>query len=393
MRISILTFVFGVIVFCGFGQKKSIDTSQTVSFLFIGDIMGHGPQITAAYNPTTKTYSYDNMYKYIKNLISTPDFTIANLEVTLAGPPYDGYPQFSSPDALALDSKLNGIDAFVTANNHSCDRGKDGIIRTIKILDLLEIPHTGTFNDVKTRDSLNLLVFKKNGFRIGLLNYTYGTNGLKVPEPTFVNLIDTSLIALDLVKAKSKNLDKIIVFIHWGTEYQSEPNEIQYKTEKFIFDHGADIIIGSHPHVIQKMTYIPKNDSTKEKFIVYSLGNYVSNQRKRKTDGGVMVQLTFAKNDSNQTYIKDQGYYLTWVNKVLEDGKNQYYILPASKFETDTSFFSNISQFNAMKTYISDSRELLNSQNINVPEYKFINDKWGINKEGEALIIPNKSKL
>ena len=118
----------------------------------MGDIMGHGPQINSAYDKTKKKYDYSGVFNPLEGIISSVDFAIANLEVTLAGQPYMGYPQFSSPDELAVACKNVGIDVLVTANNHSCDRKNSGLIRTVEVLDSLNIFHTGTFKNKKTRE-------------------------------------------------------------------------------------------------------------------------------------------------------------------------------------------------------------------------------------------------
>ena len=199
-------------------EKDSVN--QELSLLFMGDIMGHSPQITSAYDSKTKEYDYHSCFQYVQNIISEPDYAIGNLEVTLAGPPFKGYPQFSSPDALAVACQDAGLDVLVTSNNHSCDRGGDGIIRTINVLDSINIMHTGTFLNQEDRDKHYPLIIENNCMRIAILNYTYGTNGLPFPEPTIVNLIDNKeQVKADLELAKSKNVDKIIVVTHWGSEY------------------------------------------------------------------------------------------------------------------------------------------------------------------------------
>ncbi len=156
--------------------------------------MGHDSQIWAAEDISTHTWDYNDVFSYIKPLISDADLAIANLEVTLAGPPYKGYPQFSSPAAIAVACKNTGIDCLVTANNHSADRGKSGITGTISRLDSIGMPHTGTFTDQASRDKLQPLILKSNGISVAVLNYTYGTNGLNVPAPVIVNILDKNLI-------------------------------------------------------------------------------------------------------------------------------------------------------------------------------------------------------
>ena len=348
--------------------------SQTMSLLFIGDIMGHGSQIRSAYDVKTKSYDYDTVFHYLKDVMSEPDFTIANLEVTLAGPVYKGYPQFSSPDALAEAGRDAGIDVFVTANNHSCDRRLQGINRTIDVLDTLRIKHIGTYKNQDVRDSTNLLILEKESIRVGVLNYTYGTNGIPVPKPSVVNLIDRKIMKTDIDSAKNDSLDKLIVFVHFGSEYQSYPNSTQTSLVQYLFNKGADIVIGSHPHVIQKMMYLPGNDSINENFVAYSLGNFVSNQRKTKTDGGVMARLVLKK-ENGKTFIEESNYILTWVYKKLRTGSiYDYYILPAKEYENNKAFFKSSVDYVKMKLYIKNSRALLDKGNLNVKEFESLSE-------------------
>lgn len=371
MKLYLIVVVGLVFQITGFNQNDS-----TISLLFIGDVMGHGPQITSAYNSETKTYDYNSCFKYVKDEISDADYSIANLEVTLAGPPYSGYPQFSSPDELAVACKNAGVDIFVTSNNHSCDRGGKGIIRTVEVLDSLKIIHTGTFKDSIDRARNNPLIIEHDCFRIAILNYTYGTNGIPYPAPTIVNLIDKELIAKDLAEAKKHNVDKIIVVTHWGDEYQSNAGTWQINMGQYIFEQGADIIVGAHPHVLQKMVWEKTQDENgKEKLIAYSLGNYISNQRDRKKDGGAMFKLTLKK-EGGKCFIADAGYILTWVYTPIENGQKKYYVLPCSKYENNASFFDGEASYNQMKVFISDSRKLFSEQNQNIQEYIFENEKW-----------------
>ncbi|MCJ7821403.1 MAG: CapA family protein, partial [Bacteroidales bacterium] len=156
---------------------------STLTVLFAGDIMGHDMQIASAYDDSTGAYSYESVFKYIRPVIGGADLAFGNLEVTLGGSPYKGYPAFSSPDVLALACKNAGFDVLATANNHSADRGPKGIARTIRVLDSLAIKHTGTWLSSEARDTLNPLVISEKGIDVALLNYTYGTNGIVVPPP------------------------------------------------------------------------------------------------------------------------------------------------------------------------------------------------------------------
>lgn len=269
--------------------------------------------------------------------------------------------------------KENGIDVLVTANNHSCDRRKSGIIRTIDVLDSLEILHTGTFRDSIEKQEKNLLILDKNNIKIGLLNYTYGTNGIPVPAPTIVNKINWVEMAMDIEESKSHNLDKLIVFIHWGKEYESHPTADQEKLADYLFNKGADIIIGSHPHVIQRMEYHSKTQGANEKFIAYSLGNFVSNQRKRKRDGGVLAGLTLVKDDQG-TRIDESGYHLIWVNKPKIGGRSKFQVVAGAAYEKKQFDSMDSTSVEQMKLLLKDSRALLNKENIGVGEFDFQNN-------------------
>ena len=345
--------------------SSSGKNSSQLTLLFIGDIMQHMPQVESAWNESLKKYIYDSTFQYVAPLISGYDFAIANLETTLAGKPYSGYPAFSSPDELVEGLLHAGVDILGTANNHCCDRGKTGIERTIAILDSLGMKHLGTYRNQSEFLRNSPMILRKNGISIALLNYTFGTNNILIPDGDIVNLIEKDRLAHDLQAAIDLHPDKVILFMHWGEEYQREPNKFQKEIASFCFDHGADIIIGSHPHVIQQMNWYKADSLHKEKLVVWSLGNQVSNQRKRFTDGGAMAGITLRK-ENGKTIIEHADYQLSWVYNPIRYGKKQYYILPVSKFEND-SLFMDRESYNAFRIFIADSRELLRS-NVNVPE-------------------------
>jgi len=217
------------------------------------------------------------------------------------------------------------------------------------------------------RDSLSPLMINKNGGSIALLNYTYGTNGLKVPDPVIVNMLDKDLITKDILKARNKNADLIILFIHWGTEYDTVPSKHQADLAEYFFSQGADLIIGSHPHVLQKMNRLNNDSTGREGVVVYSLGNFVSNQRKPKTDGGSMVRIELTWTD-NELKITDAGYYLTWVYTPVVNYRKKFYILPCTEFENKPDFFKNQSDYSQLKKFITGSRTLLNKQNLSIDE-------------------------
>jgi poly-gamma-glutamate capsule biosynthesis protein CapA/YwtB (metallophosphatase superfamily) len=361
----------GSLIFFGLFQAHAQDTTR-LSLLFLGDIMQHDSQIKAAYNDevTGYTYNYAPCFQFVKPYIESVDVAIGNLELTLAGPPYKGYPQFSAPDELALTLKDIGMDVLVTANNHSVDRGRKGIDRTIEMLDSFKILHTGTFMDTVNRMNDYPLVFEKNGFTIALLNYTYGTNGIAVTKPNIVNMIDTVTMRKDIAKAKEASPDLIIVFTHWGQEYQSQPSVQQKRITEFCFKKGVQLVIGSHPHVLQPMEWRKE----KNQLVAYSLGNFVSGQRDRYKNGGAMIQASFTKIriDSTQsvTSLDSAGYILEYVYRTT-DAKKDYYVLPIPTFENDTTgFIMDEASRLSFKTFMDDSRKLLGKGNLNLSEIK-----------------------
>ncbi len=360
---------------------------KEITLLFLGDIMQHDLQIQSAYNTKNGKYDFSSQFEPIHDIIKNADAVIANLEVTLSGKPYAGYPKFSSPDALAFDIKKAGIDYLVTANNHVYDYEVTGFLRTLDVLDSVGFKHTGIFRNQEERKKKQAMIIEKKGMRIALLNYTYGVNDSIFTANTVVNKIDTAIIKKDLADIRKNNYDAIIVFFHWGKEYERYPNQEQKELAKFCFENGVNVIIGSHPHVIQEMKkYRLKSKSEKEKdvFIVYSLGNFVSNYGTwRYCDGGALAQMKLVKHPNGDLSIEDAGYYLIWVYrpKRKADGKlRDYYVLPVSQYEDDTSLgFSYLKQ---MKLFMNDSRTLLKKNNINVPEFVYnpALKKWILNK-------------
>ncbi len=374
------------------GNVSTPDSAQTITLLFIGDIMGHGGQIKAAFNEKTQTYSYDSVFVKMKPVFSLADIAFANLEVTLAGEPFTGYPQFSSPDALADGIKNAGIDILVTANNHSVDRGKNGITRTIDVLNERNIPFAGTYKDSLHRDSIYPLIIEQKGFRLALLNYTYGTNGIPVPSPTIVNLIDTGLIRKDFERALKNNVDEVIAFMHWGLEYKLTPSVEQVKLTNFMHNLGIRIVIGSHPHVLQRMEASFDTDTTEGRVAVYSLGNFVSNQRNRYRNGGAVAIIRLEK-IGEQVAIKNAGHILAWVHTPKKGGKKVFEVLPVSEYEQIPEYFS-VSDEKLFNEFATDSRKQFGWENYNFPEINFRNGEWIIpwEKRDENRVAPTKLK-
>jgi len=253
------------------------------------------------------------------------------VEVTFAGAPYKGYPRFSSPDTLANALLDAGFNVLVNANNHALDRGKEGFMRTQGILHEKGVIRTGTFISDDRRQSAYPLLLEKNGILIAMLNFTYGTNGIKADTPLVVNYIDTLQILDDLQKVQIASPDFVIVCVHWGKEYQREENEGQRMLSEFMLRNGVDAIIGSHPHVVQPVRY-EAEDSVYRKLVVYSLGNFISNQRDRYRDGGIIFGMELVKTD--RTRIEGIDFMPCWVHKPKSGDKYRFRLIPYG-FEED----------------------------------------------------------
>ena len=300
------------------------------TLLVCGDAMVHSPQMKDAYHRQTETYDFSPMFSSVRPVISAADYAIVNLETTLAGPAYTGYPKFSAPDSFAEALQDAGFDLLLTANNHSYDRQFVGVCRTLDVLDELGLAHVGTYRTAEERAFQNgAYVADIGGISVAFLGYTYGTNGvaLDADKPYAVNLLntdyltslstpDTETIKADLEAVQALEPDLICVLLHWGLEYQTTQNAYQEKVADFLIENGADMILGGHSHVPQPMewrTVTCADGSTKTAFVSYSLGNFISSQRDRYTDTTAAVRLTLEKDpftgETNVTEVFYQPFY------------------------------------------------------------------------------------
>ena len=343
--VALALFLISTATACRAGGKGETQNGQDtvaaakpeehhLSLLIAGDLMQHGPQIRAALQ-SDGTYDYTECFARIKPEIECADVAIGNFEVTLGGKPYTGYPQFRAPDEYLQACIDAGFDILLTANNHCLDSRRKGLERTIQMMDSLGVPHLGTYVNQAERDKSYPYLLEKNGMRIVLLNFTYGTNGIALEAPNVVNLIDTVQIKKDIAKAKTLAPDVIIALPHWGIEYQQLPSPQQRELAQWLISNGVDHVIGGHPHVAQPLEL--STDSLH--LVAWSLGNVISNQSKPNTYGGYMVRLDLTKKCLPQTAkqsvpqtttrLSDCSYILYWVSRPDDNGrKHNYRILP-----------------------------------------------------------------
>lgn len=341
----------------------SRSSSDTLSLLFVGDIMQHQSQIDAA--RTLSGYDYSSCFAHIKPLIKDFDLILGNLEVTFAGKPYRGYPAFSAPDEYLQSIKDIGFDVLFTANNHCLDRGRKGFKRTIHLLDSMGIKQTGTFLNPEARKLNYPLLIEKKGIRMAFLNYTYATNGVTIAPPYIVNYIDTTIIAKDIQKAREMKPNVIIACMHWGNEYQSLPTLEQIKLSKWLIKKGVNHIIGGHPHVIQPIE-VRTDSTTQEKHLVaYSLGNFISNMSKRGTDGGVLLRLQLVKDTTVHLAHADYTFVIT--TRPVQNTKKKHILYPINRSIDSIP----INARNSLKIFKEDSRKLFRKHNKGINEHIF----------------------
>ena len=335
-------------------NNKTEETDITFTMSAIGDIMCHNTQYFDAYNKENNTYDFSYVFEDISFYTKTADIAIGSLETTFAGEEqgYSSYPTFNTPDNLAYELKDIGLDVLSTAGNHALDKGFDGLARTIDVLNDADISHLGTY---KTQEEQNQVLFKYvKGIKIAFINYTYGTNGIQIPKGKdfCVNLIDKDLIKKHIDLAKEGNADIIVACMHWGTEYQTTPNSTQTELTDFLFQNDVDIVLGTHPHVLQPMekrTVTLEDGTTKDGFIIYSLGNFIADQNAKNTRSSVILNLTITKHTDDTLTIDKADYVPIYMYKNTELKSKKMKLLDINK--TITNYESGIDTSIGEKLY------------------------------------------
>ncbi len=331
-------------------KKPEIKENITVNLKATGDIMFHPSQLDGAYDPATKTYDFRNSFKAVKELFQNADIAIGNFEGTTAGNSvyaYQGYPLFNAPDEVLDAIKEAGFDVLSTVNNHCLDTRKAGVIRTIEQTKARGMDTVGTY---VSKPETRVLMKDVKGIKIAFLAYTEMVNGLEStmkPEDldSMINIINEEKIFEDIAYAKGKNADIIIASMHWGDEYARVQAGRQEVLADKLLSAGVDIILGSHPHVIQPAQRMEYDGKTK--YVIYSMGNFISNQRietlvpygigeetSKYTEDGVIVDINIEKNgETGEVTIKDVGYIPLWVYKgTTADGGTEHVVYPIMEY-------------------------------------------------------------
>ena len=352
MKNKLALFLAAAMLFSGCGKEEPTFTAtageaepivKTATLAVVGDIMVHDYQYNEAYDPATGEYDFMHNFQDAKKYFAGYDLVMGNLELTFGGTdrPYASFPCFNTPDSFLDAVKDAGFNLLTTANNHSMDTGKAGVIRTLDKLDEYGIEHFGTYRSQQERDTI--LYKDVNGIRFAFLSYTYGTNGIPVPEDYLVNIIDDDVMVSDIREAR-KNADVVVVMPHMGNEYETYPRDIFVEWADMMFEAGADIVLASHPHVLQKMEYrtIDHGNGAHDGFIIYSLGNFISSQTTPPRNASIILHLTVEQVADEAPNVKEVSFVPIWTQFRNAENENEFVVrsvyerLNLSQFEKDS---------------------------------------------------------
>lgn len=351
--------------------------TEEARLVAVGDVMMHSPQIPAAYDVTTDTYSFDSYFTHVAPLMAG-DWVVANLETPLAGKElggYSGYPMFNAPESLA-DALIGvGVNIVSTANNHSLDRREQGVLNTLKTVKDKGLIPVGTAESAEA--AAQIPVVEKNGISMAFLAYTYGTNGIPIPEGKdyLVNLLDLDKMVADVGRARQL-ADVVTVSLHFGHEYHREPSDEQKSISEALIAAGADIILGSHPHVVQPYETVETTNEAgvpRQGIVIYSLGNFISNQgpdqgTAKYTDVGVIFSVNVKRYMPEGTIeLAVEEAVPTWVHKYYDKGKRQYRILPIeATVASRNDPILNENQYGVLNAYLLEMEQHLGSMAVPV---------------------------
>lgn len=294
-------------------SEEETTEDVSVSCLAVGDNLIHGAVYLDPYHVSGNTRDYSSIYENTNYLTQNVDIANINQETVLGGTELGlkSYPTFNSPHEIG-DAIVNaGFDWISQASNHAFDEGEAGVISAMNFWDKYpEVVTTGLNRSIEEQNKAR--VIERNGIKFGLLNYTYGLNGFYEPKDKdyLVNDIDKDKMKSDIIGLQ-ETCDIVMVSIHMGVEYQFQQNAEQEEMFQYLSDLGVDVILGSHPHVIEPVTFITGKDGNKT-LAVYSLGNFLSAQDEPERMLGGMLKWNFVKDGkTGDISIQDAQYYPT----------------------------------------------------------------------------------
>ena len=335
------------------------------TIVFAGDAMQHQRQLDAARTPAGE-YDYSQCFAGIAPWIQEADYAVVNLETTLNGRNYTGYPCFCTPDSYAEALRDAGFDMFLTANNHTLDRRDAGLNRTVAMLDSLGVDHIGTYRNRSERDAAIPCIREIGGIKVGFLNYTFSTNGIKVQREAVVDYIDKEVIRADVEATRRAGAELVIVIPHWGTEYRLLPDAWQKSMADYIMSLDVDIVMGGHPHVVQPMEVRVDEETGRRRLLVYSLGNFLSGMRTTDTRGGAVVKVTLSRDDNGAAQFEAAEYRLVYTVPGTSSSNNYRIIYVDDESDIAPLPSSVRSQCSA---FVANATRIFDKHNREVPRH------------------------
>lgn len=268
----------------------------------VGDNLIHSPIYNSCKTPDG--FNFDGLYENIKPYLSVADIAAINQETIFVEDvaALSGYPAFGTPPEVGESVVRAGFNLITHATNHTYDKGYNALMHTMKFWSQKDVMVLGINGSAEKQQKID--IWEKDGLKIALLNFTYGLNGYRLPadKKYLVNIIDRSEENAQLIKKAEQSADMTVVFLHFGTEYTHVPTSSQKQDVEFFTENGADVIIGTHPHVVQPVAeHICENGN--KSLVFYSLGNFVSNQGGKEKILGAMADVTISK-ENGRTYVE-----------------------------------------------------------------------------------------
>ena len=360
-------------------------TTAAISLRCAGDIMGHLSQIEGAYVKETDSYDFKPVFSLIKPYMQDCDICMANIETTFKGSkPWQGYPGFNSPDELLYDIVDTGIKVALLSNNHMFDTRITGLMRGLEMFREAGVMTAGAQKDGEE----NYTIIEINNVKLGIVAYTYETsmynglhtvNGIAIPADDYDNMngfgyqnydADLAKIKATIDNCKAAGAQVIVAYMHWGEEYQNSANNWQKRIAQDLADNGADMIIASHPHVVQEIDEINiARDGHLHKIpVFYSIGNFVSNQRQetlsnKYTENGLLACVDFVYSYEEERIIDIRyGAVPTWVERYNKNGRRQYYIVPLTEGFEEYDFWAESGHLNRAKQALEDLKKIVGGE-------------------------------
>ena len=358
--------------------EEVIPEDISINMTVTGDVLCHNTNFWDAYDYKNDSYDFSYSFEGIKKYFDSADICVGTLESNFAGKSagYSNYPLFNAPEDMANDLKELGYDVMATANNHCLDKGFNGMVNTIKELDKVGIEHLGTYETEE--DSKEYLVKDVNGIKIGFLDYTYGTNGIELPEGKeyAINMIDKTKIKTDIENIKKMDIDVLCVFMHWGQEYKLTPTDEQKQLADFLFENGADLVLGSHTHCLEPMEKREvklEDGTTRDGFIIYSLGNFMSGQNADHSRQSVILDIKLTKAGKDGKISIDSVTYtpIYMFNYYTSKSAHRFKVMDIEdeieKYENgDTSIGANM--YNTLKKELNQVYEIVGPEILEIKE-------------------------